>query len=252
MATGTSPRGVVIADLDRDGKADLVNLNGVSNSVGVFLGNGNGSFRSLGNITVATTPQTVVVGDFNRDGIADLAVASSTGGAVSILTGKGLGTFQPPVLITGVGTPTGLAAADFDGDGRLDLVASGPGSAVSVLLNKTKAGYLSGVQQVGTGLSSSLASRAAAPTAVQQITLNFSQDVTGLVIASFGLTKNGTAVSLTGQSLQQISPRQYVLNLGQLATGVGTYALMLNRTVTASTSLGNVGNGLAVRWNQLS
>ena len=85
-------RAIAVGDFNRDGKLDLVIANSEGNSVGVLLGNGDGSF---GSPAVYTTriPGFVVVGDFNRDGKLDVVVTNKYFFA-SILLGKGDGTFQ--------------------------------------------------------------------------------------------------------------------------------------------------------------
>jgi len=68
-------RVVTVADLNGDGKADLVVANancGIGNgTVSVLLGTGNGTFQTALNYTAtASCLVSVVVGDFNRDGNA--------------------------------------------------------------------------------------------------------------------------------------------------------------------------------------
>ena len=60
---------------DGDGKPDLVVLNGGSNTVGLLLGNGDGTFQAV--VTYGSGgvyPQSVAVADVNEDGKPDLVV----------------------------------------------------------------------------------------------------------------------------------------------------------------------------------
>jgi hypothetical protein len=97
LATGAAPRSLAVADLNGDGKLDLVAANSGSNGVSVLLGNGDGSFQAAVSYATDTTPAAVVAGDFDADGKLDLAVANSGSNTVSILLGNGDGSFQPAV-----------------------------------------------------------------------------------------------------------------------------------------------------------
>jgi hypothetical protein len=134
---------VVTADFSNDGKLDLVVVNSPavsSNTVGLLLGNGDGTFQSPTNLTVGGLPTALAAGDFNHDGNMDLAVTadgSPSGSVVSILLGNGNGTFQPHVdYAVAFGTVT-VMATDFNADGKLDLIVGAyglsQGGIVSVL-----------------------------------------------------------------------------------------------------------------------
>lgn len=59
------------------------------------------------------------------------------------------------------------------------------------------------------------------------VTLNFTEDVTGVDIADFRLTKDGVNIPLTASMLTQVSAMQYTLNLTTNTGNSGTYALTL-------------------------
>ena len=141
---GLSPVASVVADVNGDGTPDIVisTYNPGGGSLVVFLGNGDGTFRTGSQMSEqAPWSATLLPGDFNNDGDIDLASASpqaydcefgvchpiGPGGALAMLSGKGDGTFGGPgVLASG---NYGLeATGDFDGDGNLDLVALGAGA----------------------------------------------------------------------------------------------------------------------------
>src|SRR5436190_1471173 len=83
-----------IADLNGDGRPDLVVANG--DGVSVLLGNGDGSFQTAQNVSAGIRPAAVTVSDVNGDGRPDLVVTNRfmDTNAVSVLLGNGNGTFQ--------------------------------------------------------------------------------------------------------------------------------------------------------------
>ena len=84
---------MAVADLNGDGRPDLVTANSDGNTVSVLLGNGDGTFSVQQTFAVGRSPRAVAVADLNGDGIPDLVVANYNDDTVSVLLGKGDGTF---------------------------------------------------------------------------------------------------------------------------------------------------------------
>jgi hypothetical protein len=107
-----------------------------SNTVSVWLGNGDGTFGRKTDFGTGGEPQSLVIEDLKGDGRPDLAVANASSNTVSVLLGRGNGTFGTKTDF-GTGTqPTRVAIADLNADGRPDLaVANATSNTVSVLLN---------------------------------------------------------------------------------------------------------------------
>lgn len=134
--TGTEPVAIIVADLNGDGKLDLVTANlqnGNSGGLSVLLGNGDGSFANHVDYGTPGPALTVIAADINGDHQLDL-IAGVTG-AVSVLLGKGDGTFAPhsDFLLQPGGTGAGIVCADFNGDGKPDLAVAG-GNQLNILL----------------------------------------------------------------------------------------------------------------------
>jgi cysteine-rich repeat protein len=118
---GTGSHGVVLADLNGDGVLDLAATNPASNSVGVWFGNGAGSFALAAQYTTGTGPSAIASGDFDGDGQPDLAVVNAGANTLVILHAGSAGAFTVGAPTTLTGTVATIAAADLDGDGHLDL-----------------------------------------------------------------------------------------------------------------------------------
>jgi hypothetical protein len=129
-----NPSAIAVADVNKDGKLDIVVTNnalpgsGANNTIGVLRGRGDGTFGrvvlySLG----ADLAAAVVAVDVNGDGYPDLI----TSGA-DVLLNRGDGTFHRPIHY-GTGTGSSVAVSDVNGDGILDLVV-GYETSVGVLL----------------------------------------------------------------------------------------------------------------------
>ncbi len=139
LSAGTNPQTIVTGDFNRDGKLDfaLVDYNGGSaGSVGVFLGNGDGTFQAKAGYAAGNGPDALAAGDVNGDGILDLVAGNDTGKSVSVLLGKGDGTFEAKQDYAVGSFPHWVALADFNGDHAPDIAVANEGDAdAGVLLN---------------------------------------------------------------------------------------------------------------------
>jgi len=119
-ATIGTPSAIVTADLNNDGKLDLVTCaNAVTGSYSVFLGNGAGGFGAAQRTVMGTQLSSMAAADFNNDGKLDLVISDNYDYGFDFLAGKGDGTFQLPVF-----TQSGAVAAvgRFNGDLHTDVL----------------------------------------------------------------------------------------------------------------------------------
>lgn len=131
--TKTSAQDLTFADVNTDGKPDLVV--GANDQLTVFRNLGNGSFAVPMDFPAHIND--VVAGDFNGDGKIDIAGTSQRMHAATVLLNTGNGTFGPQYGYGVEGVPAAIAVGDVAGDGRPDLVvASGSSAKVSLLENK--------------------------------------------------------------------------------------------------------------------
>ena len=130
FATDLSPVQTVVADVNGDGRPDLVTVSNHDSAIGVLLGKGDGTFEPVaaGGVGLSDTP---FLADFNGDGIPDTVVLDRSG---NILYREGLAgaadTFAPPVIlnpgrparaitILQIGSQFAIAAADAHYDPTL-------------------------------------------------------------------------------------------------------------------------------------
>ena len=134
VTSGFYPTSVDIADLNNDGKPDVVasflfldsNYNPVGSNVSWWRNLGNGSFAASQVITTqSVAPWAATTADLDGDGAIDVIVGSVNDHSVAWYKGNGNGTFgAKQALVTNVNAPNSVAAADLDGDGHLDVVAA--------------------------------------------------------------------------------------------------------------------------------
>jgi hypothetical protein len=150
---GNGPNAVAVADVNGDNIPDLVvanwctDVNCTASSVGVLLGDGDGTFQPAVNYgSGGLYADAVAVADVNGDGKVDIVVGNCgfpkvtqcANGNVAVLLNNGDGTFQAAIQhgLSGAGAAS-LAIADVNGDSKPDvLVATGSASGgfVDVLL----------------------------------------------------------------------------------------------------------------------
>jgi hypothetical protein len=131
---------VTAADVNNDGKPDLVLCMAQLTGTGVMVltNNGLGGFGLAGNYPLGVEPYAVVATDVNGDGQVDLVTANgSSSTTLYVLTNNGSGNFGSNATFNVGNGPESLTVADINGDGRVDIISGGwnsPG-VLTVLTN---------------------------------------------------------------------------------------------------------------------
>ena len=144
-SAGLNPTALAVGDVNADGKLDLVvatQAADLSYVLSVFLGNGDGTFKTAVSHPTAFGSHAITIADLNLDGRTDLVVAHCCGSTdMTYLLGNGDGTFQTEVHFPGGDSPTAVAVADVNANGLPDAIITAGGSggvgasSVAVILN---------------------------------------------------------------------------------------------------------------------
>ena len=131
VAVGAGSGLIILADVNRDGRPDLVTQHLMQKVVTVQLGDGIGRFTMAPGspITLTYSPAGIKLGDINGDGLPDFCVAGGERNIVDIFLGDGSGKFtlapgSPSIASTSAQFTThGLQLEDINGDRKLDVIA---------------------------------------------------------------------------------------------------------------------------------
>ncbi len=150
---GNQTQSVATADVNADGKPDLVSS--AVGALGVALNispiGGPPVFADPVVLPIASTLRDAAVADFDADGRPDVAVADLAGGSVRVFAIRADGTLVPGQIVPMAAQATALVASDLNGDGRPDLAAACTAADVVAIRFNTGAGAFGPVVTLATG-----------------------------------------------------------------------------------------------------
>jgi FG-GAP-like repeat len=123
LPAGFIPTAITSGDFNEDGKMDFAISNGGDDTIYVFLGNGDGTFKVPEILyTQGHSPDWITAVKLRKNGFVDLAVTDGDSNTVELFLGNGDGTFQPSTQTLLPQVPTFILPADVNNDGNQDLV----------------------------------------------------------------------------------------------------------------------------------
>lgn len=144
LSTGSGPNGLIVTDLDGDGRPDLATASAGSSSISIFYTRPGRNFEAGAFLFAGTSPQSIAAADLNQSGLTDLVVANPSIQSLTVLRNEGAGQFIRSTIQMPF-RPARLALRDLNGNGLPDIVASSQTSQmVRILTNTTPVATCSG------------------------------------------------------------------------------------------------------------
>jgi FG-GAP-like repeat/FG-GAP repeat/Thrombospondin type 3 repeat len=143
ILSGTTAFVVVLADLNGDGRADVVLGTPDTGGLSVLLTAPDGSPGSLFAYSIDGPVSAIAVGDLTGDGRPDVVATVFDASRAFVLVNRGDGTLAAPVSFPVGDGPRDLLLEDFNGDGRLDVVTANERSTdLTMLLGRGDGGFM--------------------------------------------------------------------------------------------------------------
>lgn len=138
-----TPTDVHAADVDRDGRLDVLSASNNDSKVAWYPNTEEGGFGAQQVVNTGARPQTLRAPDIDGDGDLDVLSVDQNEDRIVWYENSGTGDFADPHVVTNTVTrPQAVAAGDTDGDGDLDVFSASPGGATVAWYENARANAL--------------------------------------------------------------------------------------------------------------
>jgi hypothetical protein len=121
--SGTGPESLIAADIDGDGRTDLVVALHNANIVRAYRNTATG-FVAGSSVPTGANPHTIHAADLNGDGVLDFIAANRDGNSLTVIRSTAGVLSAAATITTNVSEPRGMAVGDFNGDGNVDIAVA--------------------------------------------------------------------------------------------------------------------------------
>ncbi len=124
---------LVVADVNGDGKQDVIFSDGGNAVAWVCLGDNTGHFIQQTQLNDQNPAYAIYLGDFNRDGKIDILLNEHLAARAAVYLNTGNTGFALSGYVNGPQGIAGMAVKDMDGDGYPDIVINGQDNVLRIL-----------------------------------------------------------------------------------------------------------------------
>lgn len=179
---------MIAADVNGDGKVDLISANSEDDTLTVLTNDCSGGFEVASTPSVGSHPFALVAADIYGNGIPVLIDADERDNTLTVLTNTGGGIFVSNMSYAVGSEPRSVAVADVNNDGKLDLICANYGDgSLTVFTNNGSGGFvLASTISVGSGPYSVVAADVNGDGKVDLVSANSGDDTLTVLTNSGG------------------------------------------------------------------
>ncbi|MHC1762724.1 MAG: FG-GAP repeat domain-containing protein [Verrucomicrobiia bacterium] len=120
---GASPARLVAADMNADGRTDLICASTEARTITVLTNSGSAFFAKASVFPIGASPVSIAVADMDGNRYPDVVTANGSAGTLTVMTNDGAGGLVLSRVVKVPGNPCAVTVLDILGTGGADVVA---------------------------------------------------------------------------------------------------------------------------------